>query len=55
MAFGGVGPGPVVGRAWRHLKELRLDRGPLSREEAEVVDQVAADRHTMTADGYEDP
>lgn len=27
--------GPVVGEAWRYLKELRLDRGPLSREEAE--------------------
>jgi poly(A) polymerase len=26
--------GPEVGEAWRHLKELRLDRGPLSREEA---------------------
>ncbi|OBJ68138.1 CCA tRNA nucleotidyltransferase [Mycobacterium sp. 1274756.6] len=26
--------GPVVGQAWRHLKELRLERGPLSREEA---------------------
>jgi poly(A) polymerase len=31
-----VPPGPVVGRAWQHLKELRLDRGPLSREEAEA-------------------
>lgn len=28
-------PGPEVGRAWRHLKELRLDRGPLTRDEAE--------------------
>lgn len=28
-------PGPQVGEAWRYLKELRLDRGPLSREEAE--------------------
>ncbi|MFW0783742.1 CCA tRNA nucleotidyltransferase [Gordonia sp. CPCC 206044] len=27
--------GPLVGQAWRYLKELRLDRGPLSREEAE--------------------
>ena len=27
-------PGPLVGQAWRHLKEVRLDRGPLSREEA---------------------
>lgn len=26
--------GPVVGEAWKFLKELRLDRGPLSREEA---------------------
>jgi poly(A) polymerase len=26
--------GPEVGEAWRHLKELRLDRGPLSHEEA---------------------
>jgi len=26
--------GPEVGEAWSYLKELRLDRGPLSREEA---------------------
>ncbi|MFV8318828.1 CCA tRNA nucleotidyltransferase [Mycobacterium sp. 23] len=26
--------GPQVGEAWRFLKELRLDRGPLSNEEA---------------------
>jgi poly(A) polymerase len=36
MALLGLKPGPDVGRAWRHLKELRLDRGPLSREEAEA-------------------
>ncbi|MGH4000830.1 MAG: CCA tRNA nucleotidyltransferase, partial [Pseudonocardiaceae bacterium] len=35
MELLGLRPGPDVGRAWRHLKELRLDRGPLSREEAE--------------------
>ena len=29
-----VSPGPVVGKAWKFLKELRLDRGPLQREEA---------------------
>ncbi len=29
-----VPPGPVVGRAWKFLKELRLDHGPLGREEA---------------------
>jgi poly(A) polymerase len=27
-------PGPLVGEAWRHLKELRLDRGPLDHDEA---------------------
>ncbi|HEY0229075.1 MAG TPA: CCA tRNA nucleotidyltransferase, partial [Mycobacterium sp.] len=26
--------GPQVGEAWRFLKELRLDRGPLTNEEA---------------------
>jgi poly(A) polymerase len=36
MELLGLPPGPDVGRAWRHLKELRLDRGPLSREEAEA-------------------
>jgi poly(A) polymerase len=36
MELLGVPPGPIVGQAWRHLKELRLDRGPLSRDEAEA-------------------
>ena len=27
--------GPLVGKAWRFLKELRMDRGPLSRDDAE--------------------
>ena len=36
MALLGIPPGPLVGRAWQHLKELRLERGPLSREEAEA-------------------
>lgn len=30
--------GPLVGEAWRYLKELRLDRGPLSHDEA--VDEL---------------
>ena len=34
MQILGIPPGPQVGQAWNHLKELRLDRGPLSREEA---------------------
>lgn len=35
MELLGLPPGPLVGQAWRHLKELRLDRGPLTRDEAE--------------------
>lgn len=37
MELLGVPAGPVVGRAWNYLKELRLDRGPLPREEAEAA------------------
>jgi poly(A) polymerase len=37
MELLGVPPGPVVGQAWRYLKELRLDRGPLSRADAEAA------------------
>lgn len=29
-----VPPGPIVGRAWKHLKEVRLDRGPLDHDDA---------------------
>jgi len=34
MELLGIPAGPVVGRAWQYLKELRLDRGPLSRDDA---------------------
>ncbi|WP_081788595.1 CCA tRNA nucleotidyltransferase [Candidatus Blastococcus massiliensis] len=37
MELLGLPPGPEVGRAWRFLKELRLERGPLPREEAEAA------------------
>ena len=35
MALLDIPPGRDVGRAWSFLKELRLDRGPLARDEAE--------------------
>jgi poly(A) polymerase len=34
MELLGIPAGPLVGQAWGFLKELRLDRGPMSREEA---------------------
>jgi poly(A) polymerase len=37
MEILGVGPGPEVGRAWRFLKDLRLERGPLDPDDAEAA------------------
>ena len=37
MTLLGVPPGPVVGKAWAFLKELRLENGPLDREVAEAA------------------
>ena len=34
MELLGIPAGPRVGEAWNFLKELRLDRGPMGREEA---------------------
>ncbi|WP_043831411.1 MULTISPECIES: CCA tRNA nucleotidyltransferase [unclassified Amycolatopsis] len=34
MRLLGLPPGPQVGQAWKFLKELRLDRGPLEHDEA---------------------
>ena len=36
MELLGIGPGPLVGRAYKHLLALRMERGPLGREEAEA-------------------
>jgi poly(A) polymerase len=30
----GIAPGPLVGEAWNHLLELRLEEGPMDRDEA---------------------
>ena len=34
MEILGLQPGPEVGQAWSYLKELRLEHGPLEREDA---------------------
>ena len=36
MRLLGIGPGPLVGQAYKHLLALRMERGPLTREEAEA-------------------
>ena len=36
MTLLGLPPGPDVGRAYRHMLEVRLEQGPLSRAEAEA-------------------
>jgi poly(A) polymerase len=37
MELLGLPPGPLVGQAWRYLKEVRLDRGPMEHDEAVEV------------------
>lgn len=37
MAILHLEPGPQVGQAMRHLRAARMDRGPLSREQAEAL------------------
>jgi len=45
MAILGLQPGPDVGKAWSYLKEVRLERGPLDRDEAiKVLTTWWADR-----------
>jgi poly(A) polymerase len=52
MAVLGVPPGPVVGRAYRYLMELRLDRGPLPPEVArEELRRWWADQPESSASG----
>jgi poly(A) polymerase len=50
MELLGVAPGPVVGRAYKHLLALRMEHGPLPREQAE-----AALRDWAAAEGLEPP
>ena len=36
MALLGVGPGPLIGRAYKHMLAVRLEQGPLSAADAEA-------------------
>ena len=51
MALLGLPPGPQVGQAWRYLKELRLDRGPLParrgrRRAAQLAEQQGSSQRS---------
>jgi poly(A) polymerase len=43
----GIGPGPLVGSALEHLMQLRLDRGPIERDEALVLLDAWAREHGL--------
>ena len=36
MKLLGLPPGPMVGKAYRHLLALRMERGPIAHDEAEA-------------------
>jgi poly(A) polymerase len=50
MKLLGLPPGPMVGKAWKFLKDLRLERGPLDHDEA-----VAALREWARSEGLDPP
>ena len=35
MAILGIQPGPAIGQAYKFMLELRLEQGPLDKEQAE--------------------
>ncbi|HST65202.1 MAG TPA: CCA tRNA nucleotidyltransferase [Mycobacteriales bacterium] len=51
MRLLGLPPGPLVGQAWRFLKELRLDRGPLDHDEAVAELRAWAAEHGVPPAG----
>ncbi len=57
MSILGVPPGPVVGKALKHLLDLRIEQGPLGKERAtqELLRWAAAEGLTTAGDGGEPP
>ena len=51
MAELGIGEGPLVGRAYRHLLELRIEQGPMSKDEARAALQEWAAEQGLGLDG----
>ena len=51
MELLGLPPGPLVGKAWRFLKELRLDRGPMDHDEAVAELRGWATEQGITPEG----
>ena len=43
----GVSPGPLVGEALAHLLDLRMERGPISEDEALVLLDAWAKEHGL--------
>jgi poly(A) polymerase len=50
MELLGVGPGPVVGKAYKHLLALRMEHGPLPREKAVAALRTWAAEEGLAAD-----
>ncbi len=49
MAHLGISPGPLVGEAWNYLMEVRIDRGPIKKDEAKrLLDEWAKDKGLTT-------
>jgi poly(A) polymerase len=55
MAHLGVGPGPLVGKAWSMLRDARLERGPMEPAEAYALLDVWAAEQGLNPGGTAEP
>ena len=55
MELLGLTPGPLVGRAYKHLLEVRMERGPLEREQAVQELYAWADAQGLERPGADAP